>query len=500
MIFVVPGANEKYAKGAFQPLVHQSFAFGIAALASVLERDGVKVSIVNDGIRRLDSEAIKKLTAEEHGRPVFGLTSLTLQAQRVKGLRQLIKEVFPEAAVVVGGIHATCRPQEFLDAGFDYVFSGEGELVITELACSLSEDRDVSHIPGLTFKDSQGQIKISPPLKEFVELDQLPLFPFHLFHEDIHHYDLGVVMSSRGCPYKCIFCSQRVMTGLTYRVRPIEMVLDEIEIIVNKYSPKQVYFIEDNFIVNKKRTIELCDELIKRGLNKNTTFMCQLRGDAASPEIFKKLVEAGFETVFLGIETGSERVAKIIQKGETVEANRKAVYLAKRFGLKVSATFIIGFPQETTEEREETIKLALKLPLDALRMNIAIPYPGTQLYEMAKSKLYIAEGWNNFNVVSSLVTGPFHTVPLPYVPEGTTESELRFLSMWTNLKFWIRPSGIIKFLTIPSTGVTRFPAGWYVKPGFWVELVKIAGSVGLLMGWVAVLGVKYKLRKCFSPK
>lgn len=495
MIFVVPSPDEKYAKGVFQPLVHQAFPFGTAALASVVERDGVSVKIINDGINRLNRETIQKLAKAEKGRPVFGLTSLTLQAQRAKEIRRMIKEVIPDAAIIVGGIHATCMPQEFLDDGFGYIFVGEGELFITDLVCRLSEDKDVSDIPGLIWKNSRGDVKTNYPLREFVKLGELPLFPFHLFHEDIHHYDLGVVMSSRGCPYKCIFCSQRAMTGLTYRMRPIDMVLDEIDIVVNKYNAKHIYFIEDNFVVNKQRTIELCDRLIEKGLNKKATFLCQLRGDAASSEVLAKLAQAGCETVFLGIETGSERMAKIIQKGETVEANCQAVYLAKKYGLKVSATFIIGFPQETAKEREETIRLALKLPLDALRVNVAIPYPGTPMYEMAKERLHITEGWSNFNVVSSLVTGPFSALPLPYIPEGATEEELRFLSMWANLKFWLRPSGIKKFFTISSTGVTRLPSLWYSNPKFLIRLIKMAGSIILLVGWITVLGVKYNLNK-----
>lgn len=495
MIFIVPGPDEQYAKGAFQPLVHQAFPFGVAAMASVLERDGIGVKIVNDGIKRLNTEGIRELAGQEKGRPVFGLTSLTLQAERAKQLRVMIKQAVPEAAVIVGGIHATCRPQEFIDAGFDYIFSGEAELVITDLVERLAQAKDVSGIPGLTLKDSQRMVKVNSPLKEFVKLDQLPSFPFHLFAEDIGCYDLGVVMSSRGCPYKCIFCSQREMTGLTYRTRPAEMVLDEIEMGINKYQVKHIYFIEDNFVVNKKRAFDLCDQLIARGLNKKATFMCQLRGDAASPELLEKLAAAGFETVFFGIETGSERIAKIIQKDETVEANRRAVYLAKKHGLKVSATFIIGFPGETRREREETVKLANSLPLDALRMNIAIPYPGTPLYEMAKDRLHIAEGWKNFNVVSSAVTGPFKALPLPYVPEGASEEELRFLSMWTNLKFWLRPSGIRKFFTLSSTGVTRLPLRWYLKPAFLIDLVKVGWSIILLMGWIMVLGLKYNLKK-----
>ena len=202
--------------------------------------------------------------------------------------------------------------------------------------------------------------------------------------------------------------------------------------------------------------------------------------------------------MFFGIETGSERVAKMIKKGETVETNRKAVHLAKKYGLNVSATFIIGFPQETAADRDETFRMAMKLPLDALRVNIAIPYPGTPLYEMVKDQLVIEEGWTNFNVVSSLITGPFAALKLPYIAEGTKEDELRYLSMWANMKFWLRPSQFFKFFKLSSTGVTRFPKRWYFDIGFWKELVKISIVVASILGWIVILGAKFHYRKWFN--
>ena len=495
MVFIIPGTNEKYTQGLLKPLVHHTFAFGVAALASVLERDGIKVKIHNDSIRPLDIEGIKKLACQEDGRQIFALSCLTAQAFRAVELLRLIKEAVPDSVVIVGGIHATNMPQEFMDAGFDYAFIGEAELFITELVSSLSEGKDISNIKGVVSRNTQGKMRICPPSNELIDLGELPLFPFHLFHEDMDHYEVGILMSARGCPNQCIFCSMRTTTGLSYRVRPMNMVLEELEIIINKYSAKSIFFIEDNFVVRKQRTIELCDQIINRGWNKKAKFICQFRGDATTPEVLEKLVEAGFETVTLGIETGSERVAKIIKKGETVEENCNAVYLSKKYGLSVSATFIIGFPHETAKDRRATFKLAMKLPLDAVRINIAIPFPGTPMYEMTKHKLQIEEGWSNFNVVSSLVTGPFGALKLPYVPEGATEAELRFLSMWGNMKFWLKPVNFIKFFTLSTTGVTRFPPGWYVKPIFLLDILKIGVLVASIILWIAFLGIKYNVER-----
>lgn len=500
MILIVPSADVQAASGSVKTFVHLTFPFGVAALGAILERDGVRVKIVNDAITPVDAEKIRSLAALENGRPVFGLTSLTLQAHRAKQLLSLIRQTIPSARVIVGGVHATNMAEEFLSAGFDYAVIGEAELTITEIATNLSQDRDVSHIPGLVWKTPDGRIRRNSPNRELVDLAKIPMFPFHLFEEDIPYYDMGVVMATRGCPYKCIFCSQRSMTGISFRTKPVEMVLSEVETVVNKYGAKYVYFIDDNMVVNRKWTLALCDGLVSKGLNKKMSFFCQTRGDAVVPEIVSKLKEAGCDTLSFGIETGSERIANIIQKGETVEANKQAVFTAKKYGLRVAATFIIGFPTETKADREQTIKLAMELPLDVMRINIAIPYPGTPLYEMTKDKLCIYDGWKNFNVVSPMVTGPFRALPLPYVPEGATESELRFLMMWTNLWFWLRPSGIKRFFSGASTGVTRMPSEWFLKPDVLWSIVKLGWTVVLLIGWVAVLGIKTYLRRLWLVK
>lgn len=488
MIFIAPGYDVEKTVGPVKRFVHHSFPFGIAALASVLEMEGQTASIVNDAINPLTPDKIKQLASQEQGIPVFGITCLTMQVHRAKELNNLIKQAVPNAVTIVGGIHATAMFEEFLDAGFDYVFSGEAELVISELAAGLSLGKDVSHIPGLIWRNADNTICKNPVLGEMVDLAKLPPFPFHLFKDDLDHYDLGVVMTSRGCPYECIFCCQRSMTGRSYRIRPMSMVLEEIGKLISDYSVKHICFFDDNLVVDRKRILALCNGIVEKGFNRKATFFGQLRGDAATPDILDKLIEAGFEGVSIGIETGSDKISKIIKKDEPVAANKAAVLLAKEKKLRVAATFIIGFPQETDQDREETIRFALSLPLDAMRINIAIPYPGTPLYEMTKDRLTIAEGWKNFNVVSPLVTGPFQALPVPYVPDGTTQNELRFLMLWTNLKFWLRPSGIIKFFTAPTTGVTSLPKKWFLNPADVWGVMKLGWAVLILFAWVAVLG------------
>lgn len=492
MIFIVPSTETSTSLGHLKQLVIHTLPFGVAALASILERDGIPVSIINDSITPVTEETIRCAAAQEKSRPVFGITSLTLQAARAIELNALILKTLPDAVVIVGGIHATALPEEFLDAGVKYVFSGEADLVISDIARLLADGQEIDHLPGIISKKESGEVQ-RPHQPGMIELRDLPPFPYHLFAEHLSHYDLGAVMSSRGCPYQCIFCSQRAITGVSHRTRPVDQVLNEIATLVERHGLNFITFFDDNFLVDRTWSRELCQGIIDRGLNQRVKFMCQMRGDAVSEETLTLLASAGFVALSFGIETGSERVAEFIKKGESVEANIKAVYLAKQRGFTVLGTFIIGFPTETTQERRQTLELAMRLPLDVMRVNIAIPYPGTPLFEMTKDTLIIRKGWSNFNVVSPLVTGPFRKQPLPYIPEGTSDDELRLLMLWNNLKFWLRPEGISSFFFKKSTFVTRMPERWYLQPEMVVSIAKTGLSVLANLVWVAFTALRLSM-------
>lgn len=492
MIFIVPAAATSTSLGHLKQMVIHTLPFGVAALASILERDGIPVTIINDSITTVTADMLRLAASKEPGRPVFGITSLTLQTARAIELHALIMTTLPEAAVIVGGIHATALPDEFLDAGIPYVFAGEADLVISDIARSLSAGRTIDHIPGVTYKDCAGAIQRNPQ-PGMIDLGELPPFPYHLFSDDLLHYDLGAVMSSRGCPFQCIFCSQRAITGLSHRTRPVEQVVAEINILVQQYGVNYVTFFDDNFLVDLAWAEDLCSSIVAKGLNRKVRFMCQMRGDAVSGETLDLLAAAGFDALSFGIETGSERVAEFIKKGESVTVNVRAVHLAKQHGFKVLGTFIIGFPTETAQERQQTLKLAARLPLDVMRINIATPYPGTPLYDMTRDRLIIRPGWSNFNVVSPLVTGPFHKQPLPYIPEGTSDDELRLQMVWANLKFWLRPQGISGFFFKKSTFVTRMPERWFLQPEMIDALVRTGASVIANLAWVALTALRIRI-------
>ena len=202
-------------------------------------------------------------------------------------------------------------------------------------------------------------------------------------------------MSSRGCPFQCIFCSSSRFFGKKYRTRTTKNVVDEMEYLVSEYKPRSIEFSDDEFTLNRKRVEEICDEIKSRGLD--IGWACSSRVDTISRSLLKKMKRAGCFLIYYGIESGSQRILNFIKKGIRIDQIVKAVRWTKEAGIKALGSFIIGFPDETREEIEETIKFSKKLNLDYAQFSIATPYPGTELYQIAKRNgLLLTNDWSEY--------------------------------------------------------------------------------------------------------
>jgi radical SAM superfamily enzyme YgiQ (UPF0313 family) len=184
--------------------------------------------------------------------------------------------------------------------------------------------------------------------------------------------------TSRGCPYKCAFCSSNVLFGRRYRYRSGENVADEIEMLVNKYKCKGVYFCEDLFTGNNKRVFDICSEIHRRGLS--VKWVCESRVNVGR-EMLEAMKQAGCELVWFGVESGSERVLKMIDKEITIEQIKNAFSICKDIGLKAGASFVMGFPGETIEDMYKTVELAQSLKPSFAWFNIFTAYPTSRLYQ-----------------------------------------------------------------------------------------------------------------------
>lgn len=477
IVFINPRSSRF---GIFEKYVPLSVPIGIGSLAGYLRQCGRRVRIIDEHVEPITEDFLSGLGGILGPKPVFGISTLSPCAQRSYEVARMIKKIFPQGCVLSGGIHPTVLPEEVLaNPQIDLIFRGEAEETLLEFL-RLREDRaDFTRMKGISFR-SGGRI-IHNPAAALPDLSRMAAFPYDLFDAHKSRYQYGFIASSRGCPYDCIFCSQRLISGQTYRYKPAAVVLEEMDLLVNRYGESHIDFVDDNFTANKKRVMELCEGMIKKEFYKKTSFDCQTRADAIDDAVLSLLKKAGFRLINFGFETASERLMKILNKRETVQENRDAVRMAKRHGFGVSGTFIFGLPTETRRERWQAYEMAKELDLDYVRFNNATPYPGTRLFEIAKEegRLFADEGWTNLNACGSLVQDGSFSTRLPYVPVGCDEKTLKKDVVRANLYYSFRPVRIWRLLSkrVGPAGWFYLPVRWYLKPSEWWGLIRLGARL-----------------------
>lgn len=462
IILISPKANKLNLFEAFVPV---SVPVGVGALAGYLTMKGRKVGIIDEALAPLSEENVH----ERVGTPprIFGISSMTANIGRAYRIASIVKNRYPGTTIVFGGIHPTVLPEEVLqNENIDVVVRGEGEITLDTLCSKILNAEDFRTLPGISFKDN-GKIVHNPPGGVIEDLDMLPQFPYHLFERE--RYDLGFIVSSRGCPYDCIYCSQRAISGRRYRYRSDEKVINELHLLIDEFHQKAILFMDDLFTVNKNRVLHLCKNLIESGLNKKCVFSVQTRGDTVDEEMLKIMKEAGFGCLIIGLETASDRLMKIIEKKETVRDNVETVKLAKKYGFTINATFIFGLPTEESKDRQDAYELAKELDVDRIRFNNAVPYPGTKLFEIAKkeNRMYIEKDWENFNSVGVLVAKNVKEYNLPYIPTTTTKEELIRDIIKANTFYYLRWKHLVNLFSGSKKGGGKWfelPEGFYLKP------------------------------------
>jgi len=475
MILINPGYDREKKLGGFSRYVPLSVPIGIGYLAAYLIKNGKTVRIWDEEVAPLTEEALDNEVKGLVEPIIFGVSCLTAGIMRGHALAAMIKRKYPDSVVVFGNMHPTVLPDEVLkDRNVDIVVRGEGEEISDALYEKIKSGKPYTDIKGISYR-GPGEVihNENAPLPDLVNV---PAFPYHLFAKHSQRYELGFIASSRGCPYNCIFCSQRSISGRKYRFFPSELVIEQIDELINKYNRTFITFVDDSFLVNKERVMKLCDMIRERGFHKRAIFDCQARGDTVDDNILKTLRESGFRTIHFGIETASERLMKMIDKRETVEDVKAGINLSRKHGFQVSGTFILGLPTETAEERKAAYALAKELSLDYVRFNNATPYPGTKLYEIAtaEKRLNAGKNYENLNACGSLVESPFKRSDLAYVPLTATEDELRHDILKFNLYYSFRPASVLKVLKekVGPAGWLALPEKWYFKPAEWAYLTK----------------------------
>lgn len=410
---------------------------GLAYLASALRGHDKRCAVVDAKLERLDREGVLKRIADI-GPEIIGITSHTHEINTAAGLAREIKRRTPRVKVVIGGIHASSLPMDTMREFdcYDFLIKGEGEYSFTELCDALTAGKEdtISRIPGLVYR--KGGDIISGGQKSWItDLDSLGPPAWDLFPK------MGIfpVISSRGCPYKCVFCAR--MLGDTVRLRSPENVAAELEFINEKFGAKKIYFYDETFGIYRDWLTRFLDLLIGRGLNKKLSWGITTRAQLIDEEILGLLKKAGCRKIDFGVESGDERILKIIKKGEDKEDFLRAARLVKRAHLESHAYFILGHPHETKESAMNTIDFAARLNTDHISIGIMIPYPGTEVASLAQ------KGEGGYKRVSLDWSGYNKQLGNALELENLSRAELTRLQLLGYLGFYVRNLKVLPFFS-----------------------------------------------------
>lgn len=312
--------------------------------------------------------------------------------------------------VVVGGPHiSTFRDKVFREANIDYAVKYEGEYTLLELC----QGKDPKHVQGLLYRDG-GDVVENEDRPFIQDLDAIP-FPRYEKAELEKYMDTVPIISSRGCPFQCIFCTTGSM-GKTFRPRTAENVVEEIEYWYNK-GRRTFSVLDDNFTFKKERVYRFCDLIEERGL-KELEFHSSngVRADKVDRALLQRMKEIGWSYICFGVETGSPRIMKVIKKGETLETIEEAIKNAVDLGYEVGLFFMIGHPYETEEEVNMTLEFAQRYDVALAKFLNVIPIPGSELFRWVEENDYFVGDWNQkLTYEMHLDDTPFFVTPeLPF--------------------------------------------------------------------------------------
>jgi anaerobic magnesium-protoporphyrin IX monomethyl ester cyclase len=366
--------------------IHPPFNLGF--IAAYLEKNGVEVEIIDELAGQNVEKALKRMKPD-----IAGVTATTVVAPAAYRALKLAKQL--GITTVMGGVHASIMHEEALANGADMVVSGEGEQAMLEIVNGRL-DRLIRN--------------------DFVKnLDDIPPPAWHLFDMEFYlatrdriprsHINLpvpkgtkiGALITSRGCPYQCIFCYNS-WRDTPCRFNSAERVMQDIETLVRRYGTKALFFIDDNLPANRPRLKRICEELIARKYN--LVWGCQATANSVNDEILQLMKQAGCRQICFGFESGSQKILDILKKKtQTVEQNARAAEVCNRAGIPFSATFMIGNPEETIEDIKLTFEFIRRNSIPKASILIATPFPGTELWEWCKGKGLIPEktDWSKFS-------------------------------------------------------------------------------------------------------
>ena len=447
-ILLINPAMNMNKLGRFAELLEPMPPTGIAYIAGALVAAGFHTRFVDMFAEKLSADQIME-RVKRFNPDLVGMTVLTPSAPTCEKLSKMIKAISPHTRIVWGGVHADVFAKDILRSGVvDYVVHHDGEETVVELAQAIEGgDTDLSKIAALSWID--GDEPVTNKARTLLrDLDKLAypawdLFPYHRYgllpFADIDKPVLTMT-GSRGCPYRCDYCSL-LHTGKVYRRRDPMKLVDEYEYLVDRYGVKQIGFVDPIYPLVHKDLLPFCNELVRRKLDQRCVWLSETRADRLDEETCRTMYAGGCRRVLIGIESGVDMLLGNVNKNLTTEKVRWGVGNAKKAGLQVVGLFMIGMPGETPEMTKETIEFAVDLDLDFAKFAVTVPFPGSKLFEDQWQKTLFRDDWENYTT--------FNPDPdlLIYHPEGYDPELLVKMQSYGLRRFYMRFEQVRRQLT-----------------------------------------------------
>ncbi len=381
----------------------------LAYVAAVLEQAGLEVHFIDGVMEEMSIADFAQAAARIRPDLVViecSTPSINYDLETAKAVKESVDGTF----VTLIGSHPTVFHEEILrdNLAVDAICRGEFEMTIKELALSLGGGGDLSQVAGLSYREGE-EVRVNPPRPLIQDLDSLPFPARHIVRHDgyraaIYSGDCPAAMvSSRGCPHHCIYCLwPDTLYGHKFRARSAVNVVDEMEHVVRDYGVDEIYFDDDCLTLNKKRVLEICRLLLERGVE--VKWIVQSRVDTVDREMLTAMKEAGCHYILFGVESGSPKMLEIMKKRISLDKVKEAFTDCRDLGIKTQAFFLFGVPGENQETIQETIEFANEIQSDSTQFAIAIPHPGTELYQMCAERGWLVyNSWEDFAAENSLI-------------------------------------------------------------------------------------------------
>ncbi len=391
--FINPGPNIKLQMSEKKKMIGSSPPLGMLYIASVLKDEGIEVSILDQAANgssiRNSVNWVKKEDPD-----ILGFSTLISSGRTAAITAREIKKENPNVIIVFGNFHATFNAERILKKYpyVDVIIRGEGEYTSLELAKAINKEKSLKGVSGISFRLKDKVISNSDrPLIN--DVDSIPFPDRKLLDVEYHNMTAGVIvapkkfsgfLSSRGCVYQCRFCGCQSLARNLWRPRSVENIIEELHLLTSE-GYKQCMFVDDNFSLNPKRVIELCQRIRRERIE--IEWICEGRVDNCSQEMVREMVKSGCKMLYLGIESANQRILDYYKKNITPEQSRTAVRNARKAGMEVIVgSFIVGAPSETMLEIQNTLKFPSQIDIDIPQFNILGAFPGMDIWDELKLK------------------------------------------------------------------------------------------------------------------